>query len=289
MRHYIKVVFFLIITSSPLCYAQNEDIDYGSNEAAGSYAQVNGINLYYEEYGHGKPLLLIHGNGSSISGMKAQIQHFSHNNRVIAVDSRGHGKSGLGAPQLSYRQIADDMIQLMSAMSIEEVSIIGWSDGGIVGLLMGIKAPNIIRKMALMAPNTRPASQSFYPEFVEILENQLEIVQGMIQKNNQLQDWLLARQHLLMMLNQPNISSEELKTITAPVLIIAGDKDGVTNKHIVEIFEGLQHGHLAIMPGETHFMPMSNPDLFNSLTSDFLLSEFKRPDSISIIKEHLGI
>jgi pimeloyl-ACP methyl ester carboxylesterase len=205
------------------------------------------------------------------------------------VDSRGHGNSGLGAPQLTYRQIADDMIQLMSAMSIEEVSVIGWSDGGIVGLLMAIKSPNIIRKMALMAPNTRPASQSFYQEFVEILENQLEIVQGMIQKNDQSQDWLLARQHLLMMLKQPNISSQELKTITAPVLIIAGDKDGVTNKHIVELFEGLLHGHLAIMPGETHFMPMSNPDLFNSLTSDFLFSQYERPDSISIIKEHLGI
>jgi pimeloyl-ACP methyl ester carboxylesterase len=111
-------------------------IPYGDNPEAGKYVKVNGINLYYESYGEGKPLMLIHGNGGSIINMGYQIEYFSTKYKVIIPDCRGRGKSEMNTDSLTYDLITADLVALLESLNIDSCNIIGWSDGGIIGLLM---------------------------------------------------------------------------------------------------------------------------------------------------------
>ena len=117
---------------------------YGENPAAGGYAEVNGIRMYYEVYGEGEPMVLIHGSGQSIAAMKHQIEHFAQTYRVVAADSRAHGKSGMGEQQMTYRQMAADWAGLVKHLGLGKVRLVGWSDGGNIGLHMAASHPETI-------------------------------------------------------------------------------------------------------------------------------------------------
>lgn len=117
---------------------------------------TRGIKLYYEIYGQGKPLLMIHGNGGSLANFKYQIPYFAKHYKVIAVDSRAQGKSVDSSSTLNYEMMADDMMALLDAMHIDSAYVIGWSDGGINGLLLAIRHPEKVKKLAITGANLRP-------------------------------------------------------------------------------------------------------------------------------------
>ena len=119
----------------------NSEIPYGNNIDAGNYVVLNGVKLYYEIYGSGEPLVLLHGNGGNIEGLKYQIEYFSKQYKVIAMDCRGRGKSELGKDNLTYMQMTQDLVSLLDYLNLDSAYIIGRSDGGIIGLLMGIYFP----------------------------------------------------------------------------------------------------------------------------------------------------
>ena len=133
-----------------------QSLPYGHNNKVGKYADVNGIKMYYEEYGTGEPLFLIHGNGGDIKSMEHQIEHFKNNYRVIIADNRGHGKSELNTDSLTYVNIAQDWAALADHLEIEAVHVIGWSDGGILGILLAINHPSTVNKIVAMGANMRP-------------------------------------------------------------------------------------------------------------------------------------
>ncbi|NHZ85650.1 MAG: alpha/beta fold hydrolase [Planctomycetia bacterium] len=278
------LILFISIAICSISNAQiqmNFDFDtpYGNNESVGKYANVNGIRMYYEEYGEGEPMFLIHGNGSNIKGMGNQIDYFKSKYRVIIADSRGHGKSELKTDSLTYVQIAQDWAELANHLSIDSVNIIGWSDGGIVGLLMGINHPTKVRKIAAMGANLRPDTTAVYSWVVNWVLRERQNVEAKIVENDTTRNWLLKKQHIGLMANQPNISKFDLSKIKIPVLIIAGDKDVIREEHSVEIYQSIRKAQLCIFPGETHFMPASNPDVFNKIVEEFIVKPFSRPDS----------
>ncbi|WP_339863578.1 alpha/beta hydrolase [Paremcibacter congregatus] len=137
------------------------EISYGQNAASGHYADINGIKFYYETYGDGAPLILIHGNGGSIASLAAQIAFFSRTYKVIVADSRGHGKSGLGDQPLTYRQMMEDWNVLLDLLNIQQAPIFGWSDGGILGLLLAINHPDKVAKLALWGRISGPMTRRF--------------------------------------------------------------------------------------------------------------------------------
>src|SRR6185312_4753100 len=120
-------------------------VKYGNNAKAGKYLNTRGIKLYYETYGKGQPLLLIHGNGGSLKNFKYQIPYFEKYYRVIAVDSRAQGKSIDFSDSLSYEMMADDFNALLDSLHIDAAYVIGWSDGGINGLLLAIRHPEKVK------------------------------------------------------------------------------------------------------------------------------------------------
>ncbi len=257
----------------------NFDTPYGNNEAVGKYLEINGAKIYYEEYGQGEPLLLIHGNRGSIRDMGNQIDHFKSKYRVIIADSRGHGKSELKIDSLTYVQIAKDWNILTKRLKLDSINIIGWSDGGIIGLLMGISKQAKIKKIVAMGANLRPDENAVYSwaqEDTKGYENEVDL---MIQKRDSSNNWRLIKQQIGLLLYQPKITHKDLFKIIAPVLIIAGDKDVIKEEHTIEIYQNIPNAQLCIMPGETHFTPASNPKMFNLIVERFLSEPFTRPDS----------
>ena len=127
MSNIIKhLLAFLIVTStSSLLHAQTQySIKYGDNKEAGNYKKINGINLYYEIYGTGKPLIFLHGSGGSIRGAAAKIEYFKKYFKVIAIDSRGHGKSiDTTTKQLTYVQMASDIKVLLDSLNIDSAFV----------------------------------------------------------------------------------------------------------------------------------------------------------------------
>ena len=130
------IIAWLCFLTSIACPAQQETkIYYGNNPQAGNYFNNNGVKVYYEIYGEGKPLVLLHGNGGSIRSRAAFIEEVSKKYKVIAFDSRCHGKSDCPVGYLTYEQMADDVDKVLRHLGIDTAYVWGHSDGGIVGLL----------------------------------------------------------------------------------------------------------------------------------------------------------
>lgn len=254
-------------------------VPYGDNEEVGKRALINEISIYYEIYGEGKPLLVIHPNSGNLGAMHHQIEHFSKSHRVIAVDSRGHGKSELGKGKLTYRQMADDYAKLLKHLEIESAHVLGWSDGGIIGLLLGIHHPDCVDKIAAMGANLNPGGDAVYEWAPNFVREMLEGVQARIDEGDTTEDWHRIAQVMRLLLEQPNIKPEELKTIQSPVLVMAGDQDVIREEHTVLIFQNLPKAHLCFFPGSTHFVAVQQPELFNRTVEKFLNKPFTRPDS----------
>ncbi len=285
------ILLYLFLTAP--CYllaADNkpEPITYGSNAQAGQYADINGIKMYYEIYGGGDPLLVIHGNGQSIADMHFQIAHFAGNYQVIVADSRGNGKSGLGTAQLTYIPMMEDYNTLLDQLDVADARIVGWSDGGILGLLLAIHHPDKVNKMALMGANLRPDETAVYSWAFELLQPLSDTIDEMISNDDTSHDVLLARQQLDLLMTQPNIPVESLHKIKVPVLVMAGDKDIIRSEHSLEIFENLPQAHLAILPGQTHWAPVTDPNGFNAQVEKFFDTEFTRPESREVLAAELN-
>src|SRR5689334_21046487 len=137
----------------PATAAPAAAVTYGANPAAGRTFTHDGVTLYYEVYGTGQPLLIVHGNGGSIGDVRNQIAHFRKRYQVIAMDSRDHGRSTDSAEPLTYEKMTDDLAALIDHLKLGAVDVLGWSDGGIEALLLGVRHPAKVKKLVAMAAN----------------------------------------------------------------------------------------------------------------------------------------
>jgi len=276
-------VLLLAVTTNSHAFENKEKMPYGNNNQTGKMADINGIKIYYEVYGKGEPLLLIHGNGQNISEMHNQIEYFAKKNKVIVVDSRGHGKSGLGEGRLTYLQMMEDYNSLLDTLQVKGAKIIGWSDGGIQALLLAIYHPDKVGKMALMGANLQPGPEAVSGWVYPLLKPLQETFDQMVESGDTSDDWNHHKQLIDLLFTQPNISIESIRKINVPVLVMAGDKDIIRGVHTLEIFDNLPKAHLAILPGQTHWAPATDPETFNSLVDKFFSTPYTRPTSKEIL------
>ena len=274
----LEVIILLILISANNALSQEtfeSNINYGNNEQAGAYIEVNGVKIYFETYGQGSPLVLIHGNGGNIDGMKYQIEYFSKKYKVIALDCRGRGKSELGDDSLTYMNMTRDVNSLLENLELDSAYIVGRSDGGIIGLLMGIHYPQKVKKIAAFGANLWPDSTALYSfEVKGIHEYRLQI-ENTISKGDTTQDWNLLRQRMRLMEFQPNITKEDLGKIKVPVLVLSCDRDLIKEEHTLFIYRNIPKSNLCIFPGETHWITNKNPILFNNTVARFLKAEYE--------------
>jgi pimeloyl-ACP methyl ester carboxylesterase len=264
---------------APMAAAQ----DYGSNESQGGFVKVNDISMYYEVYGEGPPLVLIHGSGQSIVDMAAQIDGFRDRYQIIVADSRAHGKSGMTEQQMTYRQMASDWAGLIAALTTEPARVIGWSDGGNIALELARAHSELIDRVAVMGANLAPDESAVYPWAVNWVLEESANIERQLADGDTSQNWAALKQQFYLLRELPDMTLEELSTIQAPVLVMAGDRDIIREEHTLLMYQTLPNAHLAIFPGETHFTPATDPELFNRTVDRFMGQPFTRPDSKTFI------
>ena len=235
-------------------------MSYGQNSNAGKYCNIRGFKMYYEVYGNGKPLLMIHGNGGSISAFEKNIGFFSKKYKVIAADSRSQGKSKDESDSLSFEMMADDEAALLDSLHIDSAFVIGWSDGGITALLMAIRHPNRVLKLASTGANLWPDSTAIIPslwkEEKETFEKEKDKARETFKEKN---DWKLFLLDWL----QPHISPAQLSAIHCPSLIIGGDDDLIRREHLLQISQSIPQSFLWILPHSGHGTLQQHSDEFN--------------------------
>jgi pimeloyl-ACP methyl ester carboxylesterase len=283
----IKITELLLLTmlSTFSCLAQDNQIPFGNNPKAGHYANVNGIKMYYEIYGEGQPLLLIHGNGGSIKSSSSQIPFFSKHYSVIVVDSRGQGKTGDNSDSLTYSLMTEDFYTLLNYLKLDSVLVFGQSDGAIIGLLLAARHPEKVKMLAAMSPNIRPDDSVFYPESVALDHKFFDILQkkSIAGEPGGEREFKLQR----LMAYHPHINTGELQNIKSPVLLMTGDRDLIRLSHIIEIFGAIPNSNLCVLPGSTHFALRQNPVVFNETLYRFFSEPFIMPTSIDYLEKIL--
>jgi pimeloyl-ACP methyl ester carboxylesterase len=254
----IFIVSMIFVAS---IYSQAPAIDYGNNPQAGHYATINGIQLYYETYGSGEPLIMLHGNGGSISAFSNQIPFFQKYYQVIAIDSRLQGKSGGSPDSLSYELMASDFCQLLDYLHIDSANVLGWSDGGINGIIMAMNYSGKVKKLAVSGANV-------VPDTTAITGADLQGMKDFVAHPD-----LASKKAITlvqMMIDQPNIPYSDLKKIQCPVLVMAGDKDMIKHEHTLKIYQSIPEASLCIFPDSNHGVCQQHPELFNETVLSFL-------------------
>jgi pimeloyl-ACP methyl ester carboxylesterase len=263
-----SLLSLLLATLLPLLCAHAAAPVFGDNPTAAHRATVNGISLYYETYGEGAPLVLLHGNGGSIASLSAQVAFFSTHRRVIAIDSRAHGHSSMDNQELTYDLMADDVAALLAELKTGPADILGWSDGGIVALAVAIRHPSSVRRLAISGANTRFDALS--ASDLKEMRKDLAEIDTMLAKGDKSRDWPRLRQYTTLMLFHPNMTRTELASIQVPVLVMAGDHDMIPEPHTREIAASLPHSTLHIFKDASHSVPREKASLFNATVEDFL-------------------
>ena len=222
------------------------------------------IQLHYIEQGQGKPLIMLHGNGESCDYFEHQISYFSSDFHVIAIDTRGHGLSPRGEKPFTIKQFAEDLHDFMDEKGIEKAILLGFSDGGNIALTFALKYPERVERMIVDGANLFPSGVK--PLYQWPIELGYRIARLFSKKSDK------AKQNaemLGLMVNEPHIEPSELAALTMPVLVVAGTKDMIKEKHTRLIYKSLPNAQLAILKGD-HFVANKNAEAFNKEVEAFL-------------------
>jgi len=263
-----------------------------NDDPKGNYAEVNGLNMYYEVHGTGRPLVLLHGAYMTIEAMGEILPKLAETRRVIAVELQGHGRTADVDRPLSYEQMADDVAALLGHLGGDDADVFGFSMGGGVALQVAIRHPDVVRKLVVASASY--ASDSMHPELLEMIPTITPeafagspIEEAYLRTAPNPDDFptLVAKLKRLDM--EPFAwPPEDIRGIAAPTLLIVGDSDAVRLEHVVELFRllgggvmgdlaGLPKSRLAVLPGTTHFIPpgsaiLDRADWLASMIGEFL-------------------
>ena len=222
------------------------------------------IELYYQEKGTGEPFIFLHGNGESSSYFGNQINYFQRKYRVIALDTRGHGKSPRGDAPFTIEQFSCDLYDFMNAHQIPSAIILGFSDGANIAMKFAMKHPDMVKALILNGGNLNPKGVKRTTQLP--IEIGYKIARHFAAKSP---DAGKNAEMLGLMVNDPNIEPHELSRITMPTLVICGTNDMIKESHTKEIAENLPNAVLTILKG-THFIANKCPAEFNRTVDDFL-------------------
>lgn len=235
------------------------------------------MKLYYQEKGSGQTMILLHGNGEDSSYFAGQIPVFSRRYRVIAVDTRGHGKSPRGTKPFSLLQFAEDLKELLDQKGLRKVILMGFSDGGNIALLFALKYPEYVDRMILNGANLTPFGVKASVQLpilagygtVAAFSLAAACLPGKILPVEARQELKHKRELLGLMVKGPWIRPGDLNRLRMPVLVIAGSRDMIRECHTRTIRRALPDGCLKILKG-SHFVASENPEAFNRAVGAFL-------------------
>ncbi|WP_061932753.1 alpha/beta fold hydrolase [Aureimonas sp. AU22] len=222
------------------------------------FADVNGINLFFRVYGEGPPILMIHGGLSDSRVWRAQLGTLSEHHSVIVADSRGQGRSSSTDDVITYDLMADDYLALLDVLHIPKVALVGWSDGGIIGLDIAIRHPERLSRLFVQAANATPdGSLAYKPDDPNRPE---------------LRHYDDVRQEIeALWANEPNFSQAELEGIPVPTEIAIGEHDeAISRAHTEYLASTIPGAKLLILPSVGHSAPLEDPNGYATAVLNFV-------------------
>jgi pimeloyl-ACP methyl ester carboxylesterase len=274
-RKFITVYFLMLLFFASQVNAQKV-IDYGSNN--GKYLSIYGTKIYYEEYGSGTPLLLLHGGLSSINSFSNLIPDLSKHFRVIVTDAPGEGRSE-EPDSISYKLLAAYASKMIDLLKLDSVYVYGFSLGGNTALQLAADRPDKVKMTVVHSAvyNYNGFGPGFGGDKVtpEMMEAHPQIwLNDHMKKTPQKDKWKQHVQAIAKMMSTRDIISEDrLRQIKTPVLIVQGDRDLITPEHALRMYNLIKGSQLCIIPATTHFVLFENPDLVKKPILDFLLKK----------------
>ena len=256
---------------------------------AGTYIEANGLRVYYEVYGEGEPLLLIHGGTATSRSWASHLPAFTEHFRVFTPDSRGHGRTDNPTDELDYRLMADDVAALVSVLGLQRPLVLGYSDGGQIALELGMRYTGLARALVLGG-----AQFGFSEAYLEAVRALLGITDGEEVEPEKLEreqpEWVAflreahghvygpeywktyVKQLASLWLTPLHYTSEDFAAVTDPVLILIGDRDeGASPEEAIELLRLLPNAELAVAPASEHSFIEAKAGLFDALALDFLM------------------
>jgi pimeloyl-ACP methyl ester carboxylesterase len=255
---------FSLTTENPFAGGRSMLIDGSLRGQLGKLIAIGGANFYYEEYGKGDTILLLHGNSESIRSFDKQIPELSKQFHIIAMDSRGQGRSTKDEKKMSYELMAEDVNSFLEKLDVKRVNILGWSDGGNIGLILAMKHPEKVTRLAVMGANLFNDKTSVDEKTNRLIRTQRQQLLAEDPEKNKFKIEMFD-----LLLNEPKINPDSLRRIQCPVLVMAGSKDVVKEGHTKLIASKIKNSKLVIFANGTHYEPTENPKRFNRTVTEF--------------------
>lgn len=222
------------------------------------------IQQHYIERGEGEVLILLHGNGEDVTYFEHQINYFSKKYRVIALDTRGHGKTKRGEAPFTIRQFAEDLHEFLKEKNIDKVNLLGFSDGGNIAMIFAMKYPENVKKLILNGANLDGSGVKFLVQFPILLGYYFAAIFARRSKEAKKNAEMLG-----LMVKDPNVKVQEPSKISMPTLVIAGNKDMIKDSHTRLIGRHIPNAKTVILEGD-HFVANKRPEIFNQEVEQFL-------------------
>ncbi len=282
MSAIIRVVVFVVLVAFAGSVSAEERWQTLPEPAAmptptkSGYAPVNGIEMYYAVYGTGDPILLIHGGLGHADVWAGQIPELSKNHTVIVADSRGHGRSTRTADPYGYDLMASDYLALLDYLKIDKTALVGWSDGGIIGIDIALHHPERLTRVYAQAANVTvdgvdPGVMN-NKTFGAYIERSGRDYKKLSKTPDEYDAFVSQISH--MWESQPNWSKEQLATIKTPIAVVTGDHDeAIKRDHTEYMASAIPGAKLVILPNASHFAMLQAPDEYTQSVLEFIDSK----------------
>ena len=249
-----------------------------------TFQRLNGAELYSEVAGEGEPVLLLHGGFCSLEAFRAQSDALVGDHRVFAFERPGHGRSADVDGPFSYAAGVADTLAYMDANGLESAHLVGYSDGAVIGLLMAVEHPGRVRSLVAISGNLDPSGFTHAAESTGALVLDTPAATPVADDEPSVERMLYNRlspdgpHHADVVLeklvalwtSEPGIDPSSLRSITAPTLVMSGDRDSIRPDHSLLIASSIPGARLAIVPGASHGLVAEHPELVSQLIRGFL-------------------
>ncbi len=239
---------------------------------------LDGIAAYYEQHGDGEPLLLLHGGFCSLETMEAQLRHLATTYRVHAMERPGHGRTADRPGPFTYQAMVEDTLAFLEAVDVESTHVVGFSDGAVVGLLLALDHPARVRSLVAISANLDPSvfgdagDEDEAGTDGDAGDDPERAVYDRLTPDGPAHGDVVLAKLLALWQVEPRIDAADLARVSAPTLVLAGDRDVIPTHHTVDIAQAIPGAQLCILPGAGHLAVREQPAAVNAAISAFMAS-----------------